>query len=414
MAFDPNAAATPGSGIFGLPSTRDDAKVIIVPVPFDATTSYQSGAALGPASVLRASMQVDLLDHHFGRVYEHGIFLEPEPGELVTLFGRTRALAEPIIAKGGADESDAQAVAEINKAGDEINQLTYGAFAATLYSGKAPGLLGGDHSTPFGAIQACADLAGWLDPKGGLGILHLDAHMDMRDAYEGFQWSHASIMHNALSRIPEVRKLVQIGIRDYSEGEIDAARSFGKRVDVHFDADWAGKLLDGARFSALVKKALSALPRNVYVSFDIDALDPSLCPHTGTPVPGGLSFNQAAYILRALADSGRTVLGFDLVEVAPSRALEDAELDANVGARVLYKLCGLAARCAPVKIDFADIAAGVPAPRPARSGAKASRGSSAGGAGGAGAKRAAKARSARSAPAPGRPRSSSRASRRGR
>lgn len=341
MAFDPNAPAAPGSGIFGLPSSRDESRVIIVPVPFDATTSYQSGAALGPSAVLRASAQVDLLDHHFGRVYEHGIFLEPEPDELVNLFAKTRVLAEPIIAKGGAAESDAAVMEQINKVGEEVNALTYGAFAALLGDGKSPGLLGGDHSTPFGAIQACADLAEARDPKGGLGVLHLDAHMDLRAAYEGFAWSHASIMHNVLERTPEVKRLVQIGIRDYSDGEVAYAKSQGARVRVHYDADWAARRFAGERFAALVREALKPLPKHVYVSFDIDALDPSLCPHTGTPVPGGLSFNEAAYILRALADTGRTVLGFDLVEVAPGRVADEPELDANVGARVLYKLCGL-------------------------------------------------------------------------
>ncbi len=345
MAFDPNAPAAPGSGIFGLPNTREDARVILVPVPFDATTSYQSGAALGPAAIMRASAQVDLMDHHFGRVYEHGIFLEPEPDDLVNLFAKTRMLAEPIIAKGGAEDADGGVLAQINSVGNQVNELTYGAFAALLWEGKSPGLLGGDHSTPFGAIQACADLADALDPKGGLGVLHLDAHMDLREAYEGFQWSHASIMYNVLERVPEVKRLVQIGIRDYSEGEAAVAKRHGQRVKTHFDADWAARQMEGVKFAVLVRDALKALPKHVYVSFDVDALDPSLCPHTGTPVPGGLSFNQAAYILKALADSGRTVLGFDLVEVAPGRLADEPELDANVGARVLYKLCGMAGTC---------------------------------------------------------------------
>ncbi|MGD9688456.1 MAG: agmatinase family protein [Phycisphaerales bacterium] len=353
MIFDPNAAAAPDSGIFGLPHTHDDAQVILVPVPFDATTSYQSGAALGPAAILRASKQVDLLDHHFGAVHEQGVYLAPEPETLVKLFSRARVLAEPIIAKGGADQVDTSALAEIARVGADVNDLTYGAFAALLYNGKSPGLIGGDHSTPFGAIRACADLAEALDPRGGLGVLQLDAHMDLRPAYEGFTWSHASIIYNILTQVPEVHKVVQIGIRDYSEGERDAAKGFGSRLLTCFDADWQRELLDGARFTALARRAIAALPRHVYVTFDIDALDPSLCPHTGTPVPGGLSFDQAAIILKLLAESGRVVLGFDLVEVAPGRCEDEPELDANVGARLLYKLCGLAAqrRLARARLD---------------------------------------------------------------
>jgi agmatinase len=339
--FDANAAAPPDSGIFGLPDDFERAQVVLVPVPFDATTSYQSGAALGPSAIMRASKQVDLYDHHFGPVYKRGVYMEDEPGSLVQLFGRARALAEPIISKGGPEPADMESIAEIAKVGSEVNDMTYGAFAALLYSGKSPGLLGGDHSTPFGAMRACADLAEALDPRGGLGILHLDAHMDMREAFEGFEWSHASIMYNLLANVPEVHKLVQIGIRDYSEGELEAAKKFGKRIQTNFDGDWAARMLDGEKFATLARRAISGLPKHVYVSFDIDALDPALCPHTGTPVPGGLSFNQAALILRMLADSGRTVLGFDLVEVAPGRCSSEPEIDANVGARILYKLCGL-------------------------------------------------------------------------
>src|SRR5690606_20415349 len=91
----------------------------------------------------------------------------------------------------------------------------------------------------------------------------------------------------------------------------------GKRITAHFDTDWAEEMADGTPFVDLAKRALADLPKVVYVSFDIDGLDPSLCPHTGTPVPGGLGFNQATLLLKMLKDSGRTVIGFDLVEVCP-------------------------------------------------------------------------------------------------
>ena len=146
-------------------------------------------------------------------------------------------------------------------------------------------------------------------------------------------------MYNVMREIDGVAKLVQIGIRDMSEEEIEFGRAQGPRVSTHFDDTWAERLLRGEAFAALAEAALKELPETVYVSFDIDALEPALCPHTGTPVPGGLTFNQAVLILDTLRQSGRRVIGFDLVEVAPGPATEP-ELDANVGARVLYKLCG--------------------------------------------------------------------------
>lgn len=356
--FDPNAAAKPGSGIFGLPFTADESRIILVPVPFDATTSYGGGASRGPAAIRRASAQVDLQDPQFGPIYQRGIYMADESPAIRHLSQRARELALPIIEQGGPDDAsadDAHALATVNAAGDRVNAFVHEEFTRILASGKTPGLVGGDHSTPFGAIQACAEHVAARDAVPGgletgettLGILHLDAHMDLREAFEGFTWSHASIMHNVMTRIPQVSHLVQIGLRDVGRDELDFADAHHGRVFPHFDHQWHRAMLDGARFTDLVRAALEPLPKHVYVSFDIDALDPSLCPHTGTPVPGGLSFHQAAIILELLAASGRTIVGFDLVEVTPGpRAGQDGpdaepEWDANVGARLLYKLCAL-------------------------------------------------------------------------
>jgi agmatinase len=333
MPFDPDAAGAPGSGIFGLPFTREQASVILVPVPFDATTSYGHGTAAGPDAIYDASMQVDLFDRRFGRIYERGLFMEPASDRIASLSHSAREAAAPLIAKGGAEQSDHAAVARVNAAGDEVNQFTYQQVKQILSEGKTPGLVGGDHSTPFGAIRACAEHAGEI------GILHMDAHMDFRNAYEGFRWSHASIMYNVLQHVPQVKKIVQVGIRDFGEGEMDFGIEQGQRVVTFYDDVWAHEVASGTSFVELAKRAVAALPEKVYISFDIDGLDPSLCPHTGTPVPGGLSFNQAVIILDLLKQSEKQVVGFDLVEVSPGP--EGDEWDANVGARMLYKLCGL-------------------------------------------------------------------------
>ncbi|MDX2148031.1 MAG: agmatinase family protein [Planctomycetota bacterium] len=341
MAFDPDAAAQPGSGIFGLTCSRADSRIVLVPVPYDATTSYRPGTADGPRAIREASMQVDLYDRRFGRVYEHGIFMEDEDERIRLMGSKAAAFARPLLEQGGAGPDDSPAVARVNAAGESVNDFVARQVSRILDENKVPGVIGGEHSVPFGAIQACAQRFGGA--PGGLGILHLDAHMDFRHAFEGFVWSHASIMHNVLTHVPQVTKLVQVGIRDFGEGELAFAKSQGSRVAIHFDDAWAEELARGkTTFLELCSRAIQDLPRHVYVSFDIDALDPSLCPHTGTPVPGGLSFNQATLLLDALKQSGRTVVGFDLVEVAPGPT-GAPEWDANVGARVLYKLCGVAA-----------------------------------------------------------------------
>lgn len=335
-SFDPNAAAAPESGIFGLDCQEADAAVVLVPVPFAATVSYGGGAERGPEAILAASRQVDLYDLHFGRIYEHGIHLREPRGELLELHVAARPRAAEVIARGGDDGSAVAraALAVVDRAGARVNALVHADVAGLLAAGKIPGVLGGDHAVPFGAIRAAAE------HSGELGILHFDAHADLRVAYEGMRWSHASIMDNVLREVPTVRRLVQVGIRDFCEQELQAIQASDGRVVTHFDAEWQRRRFVGETFDALCQEAIAALPHDVWVSFDIDGLDPALCPHTGTPVPGGLSFAEAVHAITSLAASGRRIVGFDLVEVATGAD----EWDANVGARLLYKLVGAALR----------------------------------------------------------------------
>lgn len=332
--FDPNAAASPDSGVFGLSHSRAEAEVVLVPVPFDATTSYRRGAARGPAAILAASHQVDLYDLQTGRPYERGICMLPEDAAIAAANERCVALATPIIDKGGADAGDAAALATIESSMRDVTARVRREVAAIYAEGKLPGVVGGDHSVPLGAIAAAAERFP------GMGILHVDAHADLRVAFEGFRYSHASIMDNVLREVAGVQRLVQVGIRDFCEQELRAIEASEGRVVTHFDLVWQRRLAEGERLRDLIDQALGALPEQVWVSFDIDGLDPALCPHTGTPVPGGLSFASATLLLARLVESGRRIIGFDLNEVAPGP--DGDEWDANVGARVLYKLCGFA------------------------------------------------------------------------
>jgi agmatinase len=333
--FDASAAAG-HDGLFGLPFTPEQAAAVVVPVPWEATVSYGSGTADGPAAVLAASHQVDLLDRETGRPYVKGIAMLPIPTDVRAWSDRARQIALPVIKAGGPGQDPAlrRAVAEVDALGDQLNQWVYERTAALLDAGKLPGILGGDHSAPMGAIRAVAER------HPGLGVLHFDAHADLRRAYEGLRWSHASIMYNVLSELPGVARLVQVGVRDYCDEEDGLIRESPDRVTTYFDPDLRRALFDGESWSRIALRIVASLPREVYVSFDIDGLDPALCPHTGTPVLGGLSFPEAMALLRLVAESGRRIVGFDLSEVAPDPA--GGEWDGNVGARVLYKLIGFA------------------------------------------------------------------------
>lgn len=328
-AFDPNAAALPDSGVFGLPFTPDEAKVVLVPVPFEATTSYGGGTADGPKAILEASKQVDLFDLDTGKPYEPGIAMLDEPQHIREWNDAAKAIAAPIVESGGV-EVDEEALAAVNEYSAKVNDWVYETTRQWLERGKIVGVVGGDHSTPFGAIKAYAE------KYPALGVLHLDAHADLRDAYEGFTWSHASIMFNVLQRTA-VKKLVQVGIRDFGEAEYELIRDSNGRVHTFFDARLARARLDGMPWREQVDAIVAELPQHVYLSWDIDGLEPTLCPHTGTPVPGGLTFAQAVALLEGLVRAGKKIVGFDLNEVAPG---PDDEWDGNVGARLLYKMIG--------------------------------------------------------------------------
>ncbi len=325
--FDPDAPAT-GAGLFGLDTPLEAARVVVISVPWQATTSYRRGTRGGPAAVLSASMQVDLEDLDVGAAWKAGIAALPADPRVADWDQEVEADALLVIASGGAEP---EAAARVNARGAALNGLVEEAVGALLDAGKIPGLLGGDHSVPFGAIQAVAAR------HPGVGVLHIDAHADLRDAYAGFTWSHASIFHNVMTRVPGVARLVQVGIRDVGAGEVTFQKAQGGRIVPFFDNALGRELARGTPWMILVDRMIDALPAEVYISFDIDGLDPSLCPNTGTPVPGGLSFRDVVLLLGELA-SRRRIVGFDLNEVG------DAEWDGNVGARLLYKLCGWAAR----------------------------------------------------------------------
>jgi agmatinase len=333
--FDPNAASTEDSGIFGLPFDETQSQLIYVPVPWEVTTSYGGGTSQGPQAILNASKQVDLFDLDVLRPYEAGLFIRSESAEILALNQTGKELAQTIIQSQerlSEDVSLQATLKKVNELGDKLNQFVYQETKSILDQRKFAAILGGDHSVPFGALQAVAE------KYPNFGVLHFDAHSDTRKAYEGFQWSHASIMYNVLENIPQMSRLIQVGIRDVCQEEVDYTQNQGQRVSTFFDRDLAHLKFEGENWSKIAQKIIQNLPENVWVSFDIDGLDPRFCPHTGTPVPGGLDFHEANHILSALVRSGRKIIGFDLNEVAPNLGNPDDEWDANVGARLLYKL----------------------------------------------------------------------------
>ena len=335
--FDPNSAGNPNNNIFGLPFSEEESSVVLLPVPWEVTVSYTAGTARAAEHIAKASLQVDLIDSDNREGWKHGFFMRDLDKKILMKSDYLRKEAELFInyiCQGEEMEDNkfmCKIIKEVNEGSEFLNQWVYGQTIDLLKQGKRVGLIGGDHSTPFGFMKAIGEVFG------DFGVLQIDAHCDLRKAYENFTYSHASIMYNALSEIPQLRKLVQIGIRDYSPGEFDFINQNAERVATFFDHDIKEKMYEGQTWKKIAGEIIDHLPQKVYVSFDIDGLDPKLCPHTGTPVQGGFETEQVFYLFRKILESGRQLVGFDLSEVG----ISPNEWDENVGARILFKLCNL-------------------------------------------------------------------------
>lgn len=335
--LNPHQISIKNNCFFGLPTTIEAAKIVFLSVPWDATVSYGEGTADGPQAILEASYQLDWYDFDLPQAWNVGYATMPISSTIRGKSQEVRAIAKKVIEHLEAgNELDDRAIAReletVNQASSNLNDWVYTQCQNLLAQNKLIGLVGGDHSVPFGYLKALSEHY----QESGISILHIDAHADLREAYEGFTYSHASIMYNVL-QLPNISKLVQVGIRDLCQEEMDKIKN-DQRI-VLFD-DWQLKdnLYQGMTWQKQCQTIISHLAEPVYISFDIDGLSQAFCPNTGTPVPGGLDFNQAIYLLQTLAKSGKKIIGFDLCEVAPGQL---NQWDGNLGARILYKLANL-------------------------------------------------------------------------
>ena len=342
--FDPNSVGNPDNNIFGLPFSEEEARLIILPIPWEVTVSYNAGTARAPEHIFNSSLQVDLFDPDVKDGWKQGFYMRPYDKKVLMNSDYLRKEAELYInyishAEIVADNKFmCKSLKEINEGSNFLNNWVFERTKELMDAGKLVALLGGDHSTPLGYFKAIAQ------KHGDFGILQIDAHCDLRKGYEGFTYSHASIMYNALEEIPQLSKLVQVGIRDYCGEEVDYINANKNRIVTYFDKDIKERQYEGESWKQIVDEIIAHLPDKVFISFDIDGLDPKLCPHTGTPVQGGFEAEQVFYIFKKLVQSGRQLVGFDLNEVGVSHD----EWDENVGARCLFKLCNLLVAANPV------------------------------------------------------------------
>ena len=333
--FDPNGVGIANGNIFGFPVNKEEANIVITPIPWDATASYGKGTSNGPKAILEASTQLDFYHPKLAEAWNTKVFMSPISNEWKKINDDLclRGIEYfDFLENGGKIENSSvfkELITDMHDAQSALKSNLKEKCSILFKQGKIPAVLGGEHSTPLGLIEAIDEL------NISFGILQIDAHADLRNSYEGFLQSHASIMYNAVNNCNNLTKLVQVGIRDIAQSEIDLIENSNGRISTYFDWSIKEALFTGKTWDIITAEIIAELPQNVYISFDIDGLKPNLCPNTGTPVAGGFELDEINYLIFKIVESGRKIIAFDLNEVGPGK---DDDWDANVGARALWNL----------------------------------------------------------------------------
>lgn len=314
-----------------------NAPLVLVSAPWAVTSAAGQGAAYAPDAIIDASTALSLYDvvtksSIDGKVATAEVDYDLQESSLQ--LGGDAAKVVAHIDDGGTLSGDyfARKVVRINIGFRDMHRSVGKRVFRFAEKGKIVGVVGGDHSVSFGAIRSISS----VHPN--LGVLFIDAHSDLRPSGKIFDYSHLSVARNIVDEIPQVSKLVQVGTRDMTEEEVNYANSHQK-IKMFCHEELASERFSGRSWGNVCNDVVAQLPDKVYISFDIDALSPECCPHTKRPVAGGMTFDEAVCLINRVAESGRTIVGFDLTEIVP---VMESGVDAAVGARMLVKLCAAA------------------------------------------------------------------------
>ncbi|MBK7086621.1 MAG: arginase family protein [Flavobacteriales bacterium] len=299
-SFDPSSPGDANAQMYGLPFTCEEADIVLVPVPWEVTTSYGGGTSRGPEAIFNASFQVDLFHPEFPALWKRGIAMDEIPKALLQQSKALKKEAHKVITmltEGGSKKEFAQAKKALDLVNEEcavMNEWVEERTGELLDGGKLVGLIGGDHSTPLGFYRALAKR------HKQFGVLHIDAHMDLRNAYEGFTFSHASIMYNALELKP-ITTVVQVGIRDFCAEENDVFLASKGRVKVVRSADIQRQRFEGITWREQCDAIIAGLPEKVCCG-----------------ISAGCSLRSDVYGARPFSDDPRG----DVRDLAPSMRLQ--------------------------------------------------------------------------------------------
>ena len=310
--FNPEEVSKRGL-LFGLPYTIEEASLVIIGVPWEVTVTYKGGTSNTPEQVLLASNQIDLFHPELGTPWQKGIAWDPSLMFLKKHSNNYSPIARQyfdVLERTGADPNRSPELLNVAKNLDVANNMMLTKVKESIQkhldAGKLIGLVGGEHTISIGAVHAIAD-------SKPISVLHLDAHADMRKSYAGMKYTHASAMYH-ISEHSNVRSITSVGIRSMSPAEFEAISQKEKVFLFTAHKLWTN-LFAGISWEKLVDNIISTIEADdVYITFDIDVLEPSLCPSTGTPVPGGLSYAHTTFLIKQLVKKGKRIIGFDIVE----------------------------------------------------------------------------------------------------
>lgn len=328
--FNPDERAEQG-GIYGLPFNYEESETVVLGIPWSVTHKHRTNSALAPQAVWEASRLVELFDPYLPEGWKKGIYYAVPDKDIYSKhlkFQPKAARYIKAVQKGEPARDWIKQMEKINKACAKMVDHVHKLSATMLKDAKNLVALGGDQSTALGLLRA-------LNEKHeAFGVLHFDAHADLISARYGLTYSHRSVMHNAL-RLKAVKKLTQVGVREFNSEEHASIQNSHGRIATFFDGDMKREAILGKSWSEQCKEIVDSLPNKVYLSVDVDGLAPYLAPANTQIVPGGLSLDEFYYLLERIVESGRTLIGADLGEIA---AQNGEQWDARVGARVLYRI----------------------------------------------------------------------------
>lgn len=339
IEFNPNGVIPDNGNYFGMPVEADDAALVLISAPWDATTARRNGSSYAPDAIIEASRKIDFYEPSAPYSWRKGIATLPIDYSIQDLSHRLRSDAQRVVKvyeEMGLEGLDniiySRRLRHVNEGSLAVNDNIYLQSQEWLSRGKIVGLVGGDQSSAFGLMRAVSE------KYDGVGILHIDSKSDLKEAYQGFEHSHASVMHNVLRDLVGVSRVVAVGVREFSPAEWERAESDERIKFFTGQYIWSSHF-EGKIWSKICEEIVAELPARVYVSLDIDGLTIECAPHNSTLIPGGLRFPEVVYLLGRIVAAGKVIVGFDLTEVVPD--MED-KTDAEIAARMLFKLCSVA------------------------------------------------------------------------